>query len=503
MVPFMGTCRIIQCKYLILNTGIKKHPPCLLPKRGETPPLFFTIRVCYYPRMKRKALVTLQSWYSGKNRKPLILRGARQVGKSTLVRLFAQENELELIEINFEKTLINSLTTSEINIEIIIQEIEYKTNKSLQKKSLLFFDEIQENPKAIAALRYFYEERPEIALISAGSLLEFTLNQNNFSMPVGRIEYMHIGPMTFVEFLWAMGHNKLGNDLINQPETTALVAFEQLAKLLREFYAVGGMPEAIKAYTETNNLEEVINVHRSIMETYIDDFHKYATTSESHHLNTLIQNIPTNLGKKVKLNELIPNAKQAVITKCLTLLEQAKLIIKCHHTNASGIPIHSQMDNTVFKIYFLDIGLMNHLLGLTPLDIIHETDEKLLTEGIQAEQFFAQHLKYLDPYSGSTHLTYWLRDKKRNNAEVDFIIQRSKDILPIEIKSGKSGSLKSLIYFMATKKNKKAFRFDLKKREHYQELISTSVFNGSEQIKTNFKLFNYPLFLVECINKLV
>lgn len=455
--------------------------------------------------MERKATEDILAWYKGKNRKPLILRGARQVGKSTLVRLFAKSLKLNLIEVNLEKLKINGFNADEIDVQKILNEIEYKTQKSISKTSLIFLDEIQANPKAIQALRYFYEDKPELAVIAAGSLLEFVLNDHQFSMPVGRVDYYHLGPMTFTEYLQALGNKKLVEDLKKDPLNTAIIAFDKLSQHLREFYYIGGMPEAIKTFVEEQSYLPVEKVHRSIIETYIDDFSKYASKTETVHLGNLIKILPSHLGQKIKYSELLPDARHPVIKKSLSLLEQARIVTKCSHTNASGIPLISQIDESVFKLYFLDIGLLNYLLGLDANDILSLSTEKLLTEGIMAEQFIAQHLKYLTAKDSSLPLMYWLKDKKKEAAEIDFVIQRSKKIIPIEVKSGKTGTLKSLNYFMVEKKLPQAVRFDLLERKKGMsvEKINTSLFDGIKQQKCIYNLSNFPLFLIEYLDFLI
>jgi hypothetical protein len=452
--------------------------------------------------MRRKALTDLNDWLLRKNRKPLILRGARQVGKSTLVRYFAEQSDLELIEVNLEKLKINSFDDEDINVEKIIQEIEYKTRKKLTLNSLLFIDEIQENPNAIKSLRYFYEEQPNLPVIAAGSLLEFVLNNHSFSMPVGRVEYYHLGPMNFEEYLIAIGDDDLVKNLQLSPLTTAELIFEKLLLHLREFYYIGGMPEAIKTYIETKSFLEVERVHQSIIETYKDDFPKYASKTDTINLGQLISSIPKHIGKKIKYSELLKDVKHAPTKRALSLLENAKIIHKCIHTNASGIPLAAQADETIFKLYFLDIGLLNYLYGTHVDDILNPTDETLLTNGVIAEQFVAQHLKYRTQRSAAEPLYYWLHEKKMNSAEIDFILQISHEIIPIEVKSGKSGSLKSLFYFMASKNKSTSIRFDLSKRKasQFSEEINTAIFDGFENKKVSFVLKNYPLFLINFIN---
>jgi predicted AAA+ superfamily ATPase len=453
--------------------------------------------------MKRLAINDLKIWLLQNKRKPLILRGARQVGKSTLVKLFAAENALDLVEINLEKIKISSFENSELDIHKIIQEIEYKSQKRITKKTLLFIDEIQESPRAIMALRYFYEERPDIAVIAAGSLLEFALNDQDISIPVGRVEYYHLGPMSFEEFLLALGQENLVMNLRKKPEATGQLVFDKLCRHLKEYYYIGGMPEAVATYVETKSFLAVASVHRSILETYKDDFPKYATKAESVNLGVLLSTISRHVGKKIKYSELLRDVKHSSIKKALWLLENARIVFRCTHSNASGIPLLGQIEESVFKIYFLDIGLLNSLLGIEAEETLKTDDHNLNNniQGLLAEQFIAQQLKFLSQKSASETLFYWLRDLKKQGAEIDFMIQKSSEIIPIEVKSGKSGTLKSLIVFAFEKKIKSAIRFDLKKRsdDELTEKINTIIVDQEQKNKVVFKLLNYPIFLINFI----
>ena len=229
--------------------------------------------------MQRHSEEQLNLWLQKPRRKPLIIRGARQVGKSTLVRQFAQSQQLTLAEINLEKHSQLDAVFQTNNLDQIIPELELIARVNLQQKNtLLFLDEIQSTPHALAVLRYFYEEMPQLPVITAGSLLEFVLQDHNFSMPVGRVEYLHLGPMTFKEFLLALGEDQLYNYISSYqlgqdwPQT----AHRQLLRRQREYLFIGGMPESILAFSEHNSMLDARQIHRSIMQTYQDDFAKYS-----------------------------------------------------------------------------------------------------------------------------------------------------------------------------------------------------------------------------------
>lgn len=446
--------------------------------------------------MKRHELLYLKKWYDKKNRKPLIIRGARQVGKSTLVRHFAKEMKLDLIEINLELVRLKSLNllSSSIIFEIN-QEIESLKNKRITENSLIFFDEIQQAPLLIPLLRYYYEEMPQLSIICAGSLLDFALEDHTFSMPVGRIEFMHLGPLKFSEFLESRKESQQLIDQVNEAfPILKKYQYDQLLKLFKVYLYVGGMPEAIKVYNETHSPNLVRDVHRSIIQTYKNDFAKYSSKKQLPRIEYIFDLLPQHIGKKVQYSKITQEYDARKIKQILNLFKLAKLIHFCYHTNASGLPLSSQKDFNTFKIYFLDIGLLHYMQGLNWREINDYSEISLLTKGLSAEQFAAQHLAYINGCQEEPELFYWLRDKTSGKAELDFLISQSNKIIPIEIKSGKTGTLKSLFHFVNEKKISEAYRFDLKDRSHEKETIEKSF--------ENFLMHNWPLPLIEHLNKM-
>jgi len=442
--------------------------------------------------MKRNLERKLNSWLESSRRKPLILRGARQVGKSTLVRNFCKNNRLDLIEINFEKTIIDEINKEKnYSITKILRDIESITEKRITKNSLLFFDEIQESPLAIAKLRYFYEDKPEIPIIAAGSLLEFTLKSHNFSMPVGRIQYLYLGPMTFFEYLEAIGKVNLLENIKNSfPNYPTKTQHELLVDFLKEYLYIGGMPEAVKVFKETDSFLEVKEVHKEIITTYQDDFPKYNKSKTLDFLNATFKHVATSLGKTIKHSD-IATAKSREINKSIELLSNAKIISNIKYTNSSGLPLSIGEKKKKDKLYFLDVGLANHFQGLTWTDINSIDSDKNLSKGHLAEQFVAQHLLYRKDGSEIPELHYWFRDAKNSSAEIDFIIKQQSMIIPVEVKAGKTGSIKSLLIFTNEKKSEYAIRLDLKYRE-----------SNIEKLKSDTTLLNLPLYYVELIEKL-
>lgn len=442
--------------------------------------------------VKRSSINDLTLWYSRKNRKPLVLRGARQVGKSTLVRLFAKELGLQLIEVNLEKYRIKNIG-DEIVIESIVDEIESKFDCKLGSSTLLFLDEIQQQPILLSALRYFFEDRFDIPVVAAGSLLEFTLEKAEFSMPVGRIEFFHLGPMTFFEFLMALGKDVLLMQLNKSDGHLNKSQFSQLTELLQKYFFIGGMPEAIRTYIETNSMKEVRHVHSSIMQTYKNDFGKYASRSELKRLDILFERLPSFFGKKVKYSAINPDEETRNVKKSLELFRKARILHFCRHTNGSGLPLLSQVDEMIYKLYFLDIGLLNYALEINWTELGQFDDTAILTKGLIAEQFIAQHLAYRKGVYEEPTLFYWLRDKKLANAEVDFVIEENGKVLPLEVKAGATGRLRSLIQFAQDKHIEKAIRLDLKYRD-LRGVEEEVVFAD-----TKFTLVNFHLGLVELL----
>jgi predicted AAA+ superfamily ATPase len=453
--------------------------------------------------MYRKQLNQLSNWVHKANRKPLILSGARQVGKSTLVRLFAQQHNCALVEINLERNLDLSSVFKSNNPADIINTLEALPNiGSISPKSLLFLDEIQAVPEAVPALRYFYEDMGALALVSAGSLLEFVLNDHTFSMPVGRIEYLHMGPMTFTEFLDALDENKLSSLIknFNIGDTFNPVVHSRLLGLLRRYYFVGGMPEAVKVYAESRQLKRVSEVHNAVIETYRDDFPKYIGSRKLSRIQQVFNFAARNIGKKVKYSQFSNQEKSATIKKDIELLCMARLLSKVIHCHCSGLPLQADIEENIYKLIFLDIGLMNAICGLGWQNISQLSGTPLINEGAIAEQFIGQHLQDILSDSPNRELTYWLREGKSSNAEVDYVLALNGSIVPIEVKAGATGSLKSLHQFVAEKRVPLALRFDASPPSIHT--ITSKTRSKEKIIDVNYQLYSLPLYLVERLPEL-
>jgi hypothetical protein len=364
------------------------------------------------------------------------------------------------------------------------------------QNSILFLDEIQAVPEAIAALRYFYEERPDVPVIAAGSLLEFALEKATFSMPVGRIEYLYIYPMTFEEFLSARKETVLLDEMRSyvpgKPFSTT--GHDKLLLLLRDYFFVGGMPQAIKEYTEKSSVSAAFPVHGSILETYRDDFGKYASGRELDILQRMFDALSGQVGKKFKYVNVLAHERPRDIKNALMLLAKAGLVTQVFHATCSGLPLAAGADDRIFKILMLDIGLLNAATGSYSIPPSQLLEKALATEGKIAEQVVGQHLLSNGISSRRSSLFYWLREGKTSNAEVDYVIQEGEMIVPVEVKAGKSGSLRSIHQFVAEKNNSLALRFDLNPPSDLE--VETTIAKGVEKKTIHFKLISLPIYMV-------
>ncbi len=454
--------------------------------------------------MQRQQLHFLYNWLHNKNRKPLIIRGARQVGKSTLVELFARQNQQILHNVNLERHLELSDVFSTKDPEQIIQQLEFLPNmKSIRNDTLLFLDEIQAVPEAIPTLRYFYEDFPDLPVISAGSLLEFALSDHTFSMPVGRVQYLHMGPMTFSEFLLAIEEKNLADFIDNYDPGQQIgeIVHQRLLHLLRSYYYVGGMPEAVAVFADSHSYKDVSEIHNSIIETYRDDFPKYAGSRNLNRMLNVFNFAARNVGVKIKYSTISRQDQSVTIKKDIELLTMARVIGKVVHCHCSGLPLQADIEERVYKLLFLDVGLMNAICGLDWRSISQMDEIKLINQGAIAEQFIGQHLQAMLANKLNRELNYWLREGRSSNAEVDFVVGIGGNIIPIEVKSGATGSMKSLHQFMGTKQAPFAIRFDT-------QLPSThtidTVINVKKQLKqVQYSLISLPLYLVERLEDIV
>lgn len=452
----------------------------------------------------RDAIQYLSQWLNKKRRIPLILRGARQVGKSTPVRLFAKSENLTWHEINLERHLFLDQIFKSLDMKIILRELEALIGNPLNvQDSCLFLDEIQATPHALQALRYFYEEYPDLPVIAAGSLLEFTLADHSFSMPVGRVEYFHLYPLTFREFLAITKPSLLPYLDILSPVSDGipLAEHQQFLQSLRDYFFIGGLPEAVQVFYEEESLLEVTAVHRSIVSTYQDDFSKYTRQNDLLLIQKIFNYIPKALGQKVKYTNISRDDRAAQVKKGISLLTKARICHQIKHSHCTGLPLAAESSDTIYKLIFMDIGQVNHICGCDWRTMSAFDDRQLVNEGGIAEQFVGQHL--IDISKGLTQpsLHYWLRKKKSSNAEVDYVVGSNGLVLPVEVKSGTSGSLKSLQQFVYSKNTKLVIRFDLNQPRLQQVNHTIKTAQGNQ--KVSFILLSLPLYGLQELERIV
>ena len=441
----------------------------------------------------------LLNWLNKKNRKPLIIRGARQVGKSTLVRQLARLSQRFCFELNLERSPEHADFFKSKDPKIILNLLGVYFNQPIDPKSaILFLDEIQATPEVIETLRYFYEEYPELPVVAAGSLLEFALREPEFSVPVGRIEYFYLGPLSFEDFLSSQGETTLLEWIqsVTLMDTIPAPLHQRCLERIKEFWLIGGMPEVVAHYAENHNFLEIDNIKQSILQSYQEDFHKYGRIKQIPLLRQAFKSIPSLIGQKIKYTQVDPMAKSAQVREALDYLNLAKIIHLIYHSHANGLPLGAQIDLKVFKAIFLDIGLLSSALGLSHLSIIQAPDWAWINRGSLAEQFIGQTLFQLIPPYQQPELYYWVREKAQSSAELDYVWQYENQILPIEVKAGKTGSLKSLHYFVQEKEWSTGVRFNI----DFPSLLKENVKTPNHP-QFSYRLLSLPFYLAGQLNR--
>ncbi len=403
--------------------------------------------------MYRFASTHLDLWKKKSQRLPLLIRGARQVGKTWLVR----EHGLSypnFVEINLEAEPDYRKIFKELfgKPQELIAALSFLSGKEIKPGTLLFIDEIQNSKEAILSLRYFKENLPELHVIAAGSLLEFSFQ--DLSYPVGRIEFFHLFPLNFEEYLTAISHDDWLDTIHNAHAKTPLPEpiHEKLLEAVALYCLIGGMPEAVKAYVETQNLQRCQEVQQVLVASFREDFYKYASKTNIEYLQISFQSIPRLLGQKWKYSHVDPDVKSRELASVLHLLEKSGLAYRTCHSSANGLPLGAQINPKKFKIFFLDVGLCQRLLGLSLAQLYLEKKTMLAHRGGIAEQFVAQELVSMTPPNQAPQLFYWHREERSAMAEVDFLLENPSGVVPIEVKSAREGRLKSLHFFLQEKK---------------------------------------------------
>jgi predicted AAA+ superfamily ATPase len=396
--------------------------------------------------LKRTIDWHLTDWKSNKYRKPLLLRGARQVGKTHAIRKLGEQFD-EIVEINFELAQgARPIFEKDLQPERIIRDLSFYTNQKIEPgKTLLFFDEIQEVPKAIIALRYFFEMMPSLHVIAAGSLFDFALEK--VGIPVGRVVSMHMYPLSFLEFLAACGHPSFIEPIL-EGEIFSDVIHLKLMDLVGEYLAIGGMPEAVVKWVESKNPKECFQVHHNLITSYRQDFEKYAEKHQMKFVELLFRQIPHFIGKQFQYKNIQGEYRKRELAPCLDLLCKANVIHRIYHSAGNGVPLGAELNLEWFKIILVDIALSQALLGFDLSTWFLQPGLEFVNRGAIAEAFAGQELLAYSHPLRETDLFFWRRAEKSSSAEVDYLYEKGQEILPIEIKSGHAGSLKSLHLFL-------------------------------------------------------
>ncbi|OGB83103.1 hypothetical protein A3F66_05165 [candidate division TM6 bacterium RIFCSPHIGHO2_12_FULL_32_22] len=423
--------------------------------------------------MKRLINHYLKKWKNSSNRKPLLLRGARQVGKTYAIRELGKSFS-SFIEINFELNKeAKNLFEKNLDPERIFREISTFTGKQIEPgKTLLFFDEVQSVPDVIIALRYFYEIMPELHVIAAGSLLDFAIEK--VGVPVGRVQFLYMYPMSFLEFLAAMDQNIIIEHILKHSaeEENLDVIHNKFLDLVGQYMAIGGMPQAILCWKTQQNLHACAEIPQTLTSAYQYDFIKYGKNSQIKYLDIMFSKIPQQLGKKFKYSQ-IGEYRKRELEPCLDLLVTAGIIHKVLYTAAQGIPLGAQVDLDTFKIIFLDVGLTQFILGLKTGNWILDPLTEFNNRGMLVESFVGQEIIAYENPTRKSALYYWKRDSRSSEAEVDYVLQYQRNIIPIEVKSGKGSTLKSMQLFLEThKETPYGIRFSSQNYSIYEKIHS-------------------------------
>jgi predicted AAA+ superfamily ATPase len=438
--------------------------------------------------MKRTIDPILNQWKHSRVRQPLLIRGARQVGKTYSVTAFGKSAFENIVSVNFEEQPEMGRCFSDLDPKGIIDRLSILKRMTISPgRTLLFLDEIQECPKAITSLRYFLEKMPELHVIGAGSLIEFALHAEEFRMPVGRVQSVYMYPMSFAEFLIAVGEERLLNHIHTVDLQTGMehVFAARLEKLFRQYLLVGGMPRVVKAFEDKVLMEELQRLQSGLIRTYIDDFAKYASTAKHKYLKEVYSSAPQMAGRRYKYSHVNPGIEAKFLKEALGLLCGARCLSIICHASGAGVPLLATANERKFKIAFLDVGLMQNALGVQD-SIILDDSVMQINAGSIAEQFVAQELlACADPYADKK-LHFWAREARGSNAEVDFLIEIEGMPIPVEVKAGARGSLKSMRLFL---------------KEYPQTLLG--IRHSMHELSYFDQILSIPLYMVNQAQRLI
>lgn len=430
---------------------------------------------------RRIALENLREWALKAERKPLVLRGARQVGKTTLVEMFAADFD-HYIYLNLEEKDNAELFATDSTFDDLLAGIFFKAKLPVDSpRTLIFIDEIQTEPKAVQALRYFYEKRPDLYVIAAGSLLE-SLMGHHISFPVGRVEYMALHPCTFVEFLSAIGEEMLASQVEKVAVPQSLHSYT--LDLFKKYMIIGGLPEVVANYAQYHDMVRLSDVFNALLSGYRDDVEKYADNRKEQDSIRYILNYGwTSAGHRIQFAKFTNSSfKSADVSNAFRTLEKTLLLELVYPLTSTSFPILPDLKKSP-KLLWLDTGLVNYVAGMQE-ELLFTTDSDELWNGDIAEHIVAQELLGVTTTFGEKRL-FWVRDARNSQAEVDFVIRYKSHLLPIEVKTGANSKLRSLHLFMEESKENIALRL-------WNGPMTSDVITRSDG--RPFTLYNIPLY---------
>lgn len=448
--------------------------------------------------IKRQAELFLQKWKDKPNRKPLIIRGARQIGKSRLITEFGKHHFKHLIILELEKEPeLCSIFERNSSIQDIIKEIEIiKNTKIVYGETLIFIDEIQECPQALLKLRYFYEDTPLLHIIAAGSLLEFTLENESLSFPVGRVEFYYLYPINYSEFLNGIGEVMLLEHINNCDPYKGIEEsiHSKARKLLKDYFLAGGMPEAVVEFINTKRYLACEPIWEGLIETYRADFKKYSKRVNTDNIEFVFLETPKLVGQQVNLTRMGSGTlKYREIKQALHLLEMAMIIYRVSRLLSVSFPLIASPHKRA-KLLFLDTGLVQYINRIS-IEILNSTQYSSIYKGGFTEQFVGQELESLLYSNKRPELFYWQKDNPRGTAEIDFVYPFREHIIPIEVKAGLGNKLFSLHQFMYQYNPPFAIRV-------YDGALKTETIQSAlpqTQGAIKYTLLSVPLYLIHRI----
>lgn len=428
--------------------------------------------------MKRESIKQLYSWKENPDRKPLIIRGARQVGKTWLMKEFAAEAYPQYVYVNFEDNeIVKNIFQKDFDIERILLALQLATNVTITTDTLILFDEIQEAPKGITSLKYFQEKAPQYHIIAAGSLLGISMHQDA-SFPVGKVEFMDLYPLSFLEFLNAIGEQNFTKLLLQKDWEMISLFHSKLQEYLRQYFYIGGMPEVVSSFITHKDFSKVRQLQKNILDSYDRDFSKHAPIYEVPRIRMVWKSIPSQLSKENKkfiYGLLKEGARAKEFELAIEWLKDAGLIYKVNRTKKGELPLTAYEDFSAFKLFVVDTGLLCAMSNL-PTQVLLEGNT-LFTDykGALTEQYVLQQLKCIKDLS----IYYWSAENSRG--EIDFLLQYETHIIPVEVKAEENLQSKSLRAFI----------------DRYSELHGIR-FSMSGYRKQDW-ITNYPLYTTECL----